>query len=50
MLEGLAALQAGLALPDRENVIIQSGLPSADARPVAVLSGGGAGHEPAHGG
>ena len=50
MLEGLASLHPGLALLDRENVIIQSGLPSPDARSVAILSGGGAGHEPAHGG
>lgn len=50
MLEGLASLHPGLALLDRENVIIQSGLPSRDTRPVAILSGGGAGHEPAHGG
>jgi len=50
MLEGLADLHPGLALLDGEDVIVQSDLPPPSARPVAVLSGGGAGHEPAHAG
>lgn len=48
MLEGLADLHPGLALIDGEDVIVRSDLPQ--ARPVAVLSGGGSGHEPAHAG
>lgn len=50
MLEGLADLHPQLALLDRENVIVQADLPAPADRPVAVLSGGGAGHEPAHAG
>jgi ATP-dependent dihydroxyacetone kinase len=50
MLEGLADLYPGLALLDGEDVIVQSDLPPPSTRPVAVLSGGGAGHEPAHAG
>jgi ATP-dependent dihydroxyacetone kinase len=49
MLEGLADLYPGLALLDGEDVIVRSDLPPS-GRPVAVLSGGGAGHEPAHAG
>lgn len=50
MLEGLADLQAGLAILDSENVVLRAGLPAAAQRPVALLSGGGSGHEPAHAG
>ncbi|MGK7870295.1 dihydroxyacetone kinase family protein [Falsiroseomonas sp. E2-1-a20] len=50
MLEGLADLDPGLALLDAEDVVIRAGLPEAAGRPVAVLSGGGSGHEPAHAG
>jgi dihydroxyacetone kinase len=50
MLEGLADLHAGLAILDSENVILRAGLPPAAQRPVALLSGGGSGHEPAHAG
>jgi dihydroxyacetone kinase len=50
MLEGLADLHAGLAILDNENVILRAGLPAAAHRPVALLSGGGSGHEPAHAG
>ena len=50
MLEGLVDLQPGLALLDGESVIVRSDLPAPQARPVAVLSGGGSGHEPAHAG
>src|SRR6478735_12574710 len=50
MLEGLADLHSGLALLDSENVIVRAGLPPAAQRPVALLSGGGSGHEPAHAG
>jgi ATP-dependent dihydroxyacetone kinase len=50
MLEGLADLHPGLAILDSENVILRAGLPAAAQRPVALLSGGGSGHEPAHAG
>ncbi|WP_043334849.1 dihydroxyacetone kinase family protein [Belnapia moabensis] len=50
MLEGLCDLHPGLALLDGELVVVRAGLPVPAARPVAVLSGGGAGHEPAHAG
>ena len=50
MLEGLCDLHPGLALLDSEEVVVRAGLPPAEARPVAVISGGGAGHEPAHAG
>ncbi|MDB5552893.1 MAG: dihydroxyacetone kinase [Rhizobium sp.] len=50
MLEGIVGLTPGLALLDNENVVIRSDLPAADQRPVALVSGGGAGHEPAHAG
>jgi dihydroxyacetone kinase len=50
MLEGTVALNPGLALLDTENVVIRAGLPIGSSRPVALISGGGAGHEPAHAG
>ncbi|NSY46515.1 MULTISPECIES: dihydroxyacetone kinase subunit DhaL [Agrobacterium] len=50
MLEGTVALNPAAILLDDENVVIQSGLQDADSRSVAVLSGGGSGHEPAHAG
>ncbi|AYG61853.1 dihydroxyacetone kinase family protein [Rhizobium jaguaris] len=50
MLEGQVDLNVGQALLDDENVIVRAGLPEPADRPVAVLSGGGSGHEPAHAG
>lgn len=50
MLEGLADLNPGVSLLAGEDVIIRTGLPSLSDRRVAVLSGGGSGHEPAHAG
>jgi len=50
MLEGLVDLNPGLALLDGEAVVLRSDLPSLAVRKVAVISGGGSGHEPAHGG
>ena len=51
MLEGLTDLTPGQALLDGEDVVLRAGLPPYEARrEVAVLSGGGSGHEPAHAG
>src|SRR5690606_12630212 len=40
----------GLALLEAENVVVRNDLPPPAERQVAVLSGGGSGHEPAHAG
>ncbi|MBW9053314.1 dihydroxyacetone kinase family protein [Rhizobium mesosinicum] len=50
MLEGVVALSPETILLADENVVIQSDLPEPARRKVAVLSGGGSGHEPAHAG
>lgn len=50
MLEGLVDLHPNLALLDSENVVVRADLPAPPRRQVAVLSGGGSGHEPAHAG
>jgi dihydroxyacetone kinase len=51
MLEGVVLGTEGLALLDDENVVISVNIPADPAqRPVALLSGGGSGHEPAHAG
>lgn len=50
MLEGLADLSLGLALIAREGILLRTALPPPSARQVAVISGGGSGHEPAHAG
>ena len=50
MLEGLAHLHHGLALLADEDVLVRADLPPPAQRRVAVLSGGGSGHEPAHAG
>ncbi len=51
LLEGLADTNPTIALLEGENVVVRSDLPdSPDARPVAIISGGGSGHEPAHAG
>jgi dihydroxyacetone kinase len=50
MLEGLCDLNPGLALLADYDVVIQAGLPPPRERRVAVISGGGSGHEPAHAG
>ncbi|RDV05008.1 dihydroxyacetone kinase family protein [Undibacter mobilis] len=51
MLEGLVQVSPGLALLEGETVVMRAELPPDPAsRPVAVLSGGGSGHEPAHAG
>lgn len=50
VLEGLVDTTPGLALLDSENVVIRDPLGAPADRPVAVLSGGGSGHEPGHAG
>lgn len=50
MLEGMVALSPTTALLSDENIVIQAGLPEPNARQVALISGGGSGHEPAHAG
>jgi ATP-dependent dihydroxyacetone kinase len=48
MLEGLVALHPGLALLSEHDIVLRRDLPEPAQRRVAVISGGGAGHEPAH--
>ena len=50
MLEGLVDVTPGLALLETEDVVIRDDIPAPAQRQVAVISGGGAGHEPAHAG
>ena len=50
LLEGTVDLSPNLALLEAENVVVRSDLPPPAERKVAVLSGGGSGHEPAHAG
>jgi triose/dihydroxyacetone kinase / FAD-AMP lyase (cyclizing) len=50
MIEGLVAVYPGLARLPGRNVIVRSDALSARERQVALVSGGGSGHEPAHAG
>src|SRR5262245_12742117 len=50
MVEGLAAVYPGLRRLPGHTVLVRVELPDATERPVAVISGGGSGHEPAHAG
>nr|WP_281404401.1 dihydroxyacetone kinase family protein [Pyxidicoccus fallax] len=51
MLEGFVALAPGQALLEEETVVVRADTPAdAGQRKVAVISGGGSGHEPAHAG
>lgn len=50
LLEGLVSLDPNLALLADEQVVLRQSLVDSQARPVAVISGGGSGHEPAHAG
>ncbi|QTI78576.1 dihydroxyacetone kinase subunit DhaK [Roseomonas marmotae] len=50
MLEGFVDLSPQQALLEGEDVVLRAGLQSPAERPVAVISGGGSGHEPAHAG
>ncbi|TAJ86249.1 dihydroxyacetone kinase family protein [Reyranella sp.] len=48
MLEGHVGLHAGQTLLADENVVLRADLEPPAARQVAIISGGGSGHEPAH--
>jgi dihydroxyacetone kinase len=50
MVEGLAAVYPGLRRLPGETVLVRADIPDNSARKVAVISGGGSGHEPAHAG
>jgi dihydroxyacetone kinase len=50
MVEGLAAAYPGLRRLPGHTVLVRADLPEVSARSVAVISGGGSGHEPAHAG
>jgi dihydroxyacetone kinase len=50
MVEGLVAAYPGLRRLPGHTVLVRSDLPTPNRRPVAVISGGGSGHEPAHAG
>ncbi|MBN3786842.1 dihydroxyacetone kinase family protein [Burkholderia sp. Ac-20353] len=50
MLEGIARQAPHVAILGDENVLVRQGLPVPSERAVALISGGGSGHEPAHGG
>jgi len=50
MLEGVVALTPGCALLQNETVIVRDHLSAPAQRAVAIISGGGSGHEPAHAG
>ena len=50
LLEGVVDLSPRLALLDGEDVVIRADMPAPAERKVAIVSGGGSGHEPAHAG
>lgn len=50
MLDGLVALHAGLHRLDGHRVVVRADAAEVRDREVAVISGGGSGHEPAHAG
>lgn len=50
MLEGLTLCSERLLLASDANIVIYRDLPAVHERKVAVISGGGSGHEPAHAG
>ncbi len=50
MVQGLVAAFPGLRRLPGHTVLVRAEVPDGPARPVAVLSGGGSGHEPAHAG
>ena len=50
MLNGLIALHPDLALLSEHHVLFRSDIQTVRDRQVSIISGGGSGHEPAHGG
>ena len=50
MVEGLVAVYPGLRCLPGYTVVTRAEVPAVSERPVAVISGGGSGHEPAHAG
>src|SRR5688572_1988451 len=50
MLEGVVDAYPALALLADENVVVRAGGEATPGRTVAIISGGGSGHEPAHAG
>ena len=50
MLEGVVLQNPGTSILPDENVVVRTDLPEPAMRKVAILSGGGSGHEPAHAG
>src|SRR6185437_6395017 len=50
MVDGLVALYPGLSRLADDNVVLRSDTDSVRNRQVALISGGGSGHEPAHAG
>ena len=50
MVEGLVAVFPGLRRLAGQTVLVRAEIPDRTARRVAVISGGGSGHEPAHAG
>jgi dihydroxyacetone kinase len=50
MLEGIARQAPHVAILGDENVLVRFEQNAASDRQIAVISGGGSGHEPAHGG
>jgi dihydroxyacetone kinase len=50
MIDGLTAVYPGMRRLTGQTVLVRSDLPDVSERPVAVISGGGSGHEPAHAG
>jgi dihydroxyacetone kinase len=50
MIEGLTAVYPGLRRLPGHTVLVRADVPAGAERPVALISGGGSGHEPAHAG
>lgn len=51
LLAGMVAADPSICLLEGENTLLRADIPAEPAsRPVALISGGGSGHEPAHGG
>lgn len=50
MLEGLVDVAPDQALLEGETIVVRATIPTPENRAVAVVSGGGSGHEPAHAG